>query len=305
MFEPLNFEALNMYNGTRSVAGKVENDFTTSYYMRSLYQRVYSGFKLVCPNTWNKRYFKNVLYGLGFIGIVKTEKYGVIPQICGFGGELDIFLAPTKMMVKQPLVDFDGTIGVDCELIMLTPDYRGIWDIVEHYASRLAVATTSLDVSLINTRTPFMAAAKNKSAAETLKVIAEKISAGENLIVFDKNLKSDDFDHDDPIWTLTQNMKENYITDKLLADIQTILEDFDREIGIAAMGEKKERMITDEAEAAKADACARSECWFDCLTETFDRANRLFPDINIGFSMKYGGDMYYYEKGGVVNEYDG
>lgn len=293
---PTDYEGLNTYNSMRSVAGRVQNDFNTAFYMRALYQRVLSGTTFKLPDSWlrGKRYFKNVLFNLGFIGIVKTPEYGVIPQICTFSG-YGIFLQPVRIIVNQPLVTFDGEIGTDCELIHLCGDYQGIWDIVEHFALRLSVAITSLDCSLMNERISLLAAGKSKQASETLKYLYEKISAGEPFAVYDKAIKTDSLDDSsEPIWTYSQDVASQYISDKLLADIDTILMQFDKEIGIAAVGEKKERMITDEVQLQNEDACARSSTWFENLSDSFTLANRLFPELNLSFTMKYGGEDHEY-----------
>lgn len=293
---PMDFEGLNQYNSMRSVAGRVQNDLNTQYYMRALWQRAISGTSFKLPKSWRraKRYFKNVLFSLGYIGIVNTPKYGVIPQICGFSG-YGLYLQPVKMLVNQPLVQFEGTIGENCELIHLCGDYRGIWDIVEHYAVRLSVAITSLDCALMNERISFLAAGKNKAASETLEYLYEKISAGEPFAVYDKAIKSDSLDDsDEPIWTYSQDVASQYISDKLLADIETILQQFDKEVGIAAVGEKKERMLTDEISMQNEDACARSTTWFENLSDSFDLVNELFPDLGLSFTMKYGGEVYEY-----------
>lgn len=293
---PMSFEALNQYNSMRSVAGRVQNDLNTAYYMRALYQRAISGTKFKLPKAWEqgKRYFKNVLFTMGYIGIIKTPKFGVIPQICapkGYG----LFMQPTEIIVAQPMVNQIGRISEDCEIIHLTNDWIGIWDIVEHYAIRLSTAITSLDVSLVNSRIPFLAAAKNKSAAETLKFLYEKISAGEPFAVYDKSLKSQGIDDkEDPIWTFSQDVGNNYITDKILADMDTILRQFDNEIGILAMNGKKERMITGEVEAESDDSCARASTWEENLTDSFDRVNALFPDLDLSFTLKYGGEVHEY-----------
>lgn len=294
---PVDYEGLNLYNSMRSVAGRVQNDLNTAYYMRSLYQRAISGTKFKLPPEWAraKRYFKNVLYTSGFIGVVKSPKYGIQPQICSFSGR-GLYLQPTKMLVNQPLLQFEGTIGEDCELIHLTGDYRGIWDIIEHYAIRMSIAITSTDCAFINERLSLLAAGKNKAASETLKYLFERISAGEPFSVYDKSsLKSDDLsDKDDPIWTYSQDVASQYISDKLLADIDTILQQFDREIGIAAVGEKKERMITDEVNIQVQDSCARSDTWFENLSDSFDLTNKLFPELNLSFTMNYGGEFHEY-----------
>ena len=293
---PADYDGLNVYNSMRSVAGRVQNDFNTQFYMRALYQRATSGTTFGLPRAWRrgKRYFKNVLFSQGFIGVINSPKYGKIPQICTFSG-YGVFMQPVRMLVNQPLVQFDGEIGKDCELILLCGDYRGIWDIVEHYAIRLSVAITSVDCALMNERISFLAAAKSKQASETLKYLYQKISAGEPFAVYDKAIKTESLsDDEEPIWTYSQDVASQYVSDKLLADIDTILMQFDREIGIAAVGEKKERMLTDEVELQQDDSCARASTWFESLSDSFDMVNELFPDLNLTFSMKYGGEVHEY-----------
>lgn len=293
---PEDYEGLNTYNSMRSVAGRVQNDQNTAFYMRALYQRVLAGLKLDFPKSWKraKRYFKNVLFSQGFIAVIKTPDYGVIPQICGFSG-YGLYLQPTKILVNQPLVQFEGTIGKDCELIHLCGDYRGVWDIIEHYAIRLSVAITSVDCALMNERLSLLAAGKNKAASDTLKYLFERISAGEPFSVYDKNLKDEGLSESDPIWTFSQDVASQYISDKLLADIDTILQQFDREVGIAAVGEKKERMIQDEVAIQIQDSCARSDTWFENMNDGFENVNDLFPELGgIGFTMYYGGEAHEY-----------
>lgn len=293
---PTDFEGLNTYNSMRSVAGRVQNDYNTAFYMRALYQRAIAGTTFKLPKSWRraKRYFKNVLFSLGYIGVVNTPEYGIIPQICTFSG-YGLFLQPVKMIVSQPLVQFEGTIGETCELVHLCGDYMGVWDIIEHFAIRLSVAITSVDCALVNERLSLLAAGKSKQASETLKFLYEKISAGEPFAVYDKAIKSDSISGDDePIWTFSQDVANQYISDKLLADIDTILMQFDKEIGIAAVGEKKERMLTDEIAMQNEDACARSTTWFENLSDSFNLVNELFPELDLSFSMKYGGKVYEY-----------
>lgn len=303
---PTDYEGLNLYNSMRSVAGRVQNDVNTAFYMRALWQRAISGTTFKLPIEWRraKRYFKNVLFAQGFIGVIQTAKYGIIPQMCTFSG-YGLYKQPVKMLVAQPLVEFEGTIGENCELIHLCGDFMGIWDICEHYAIRLSVAITSLDCALINERISLLAAGKNKAAIETLKYLYEAISAGEPFQVYDKaQLKGEGIDgNEDPIWTYSQDVSNQYISDKLLADIETILLQFDREIGIAAVGEKKERMLENEIALQQEDSCARASTWFENLSDSFDLTNELFPTLNLGFTMKYGGKTYEYETASNSNRF--
>ena len=278
------YEFINQYNGSRSTTGTVENDLTTRYFSRCLYQRALSIFEFHLPDDWNVDYFRNVLFCNGFIGVVDTPKYGVIPQICALSG-YGLYMNPTTIFVSQPLVSFKGEIGNDCELIKLTPDYSGILDIVEHYAIQLSTLFTSIKTSLVNSRLAHLLLAKDKSTAETLKIVAEKISAGEPTIICDRHIKSDGLSGADPIYAESYNPKDSYITDLLLNDMQTILNNFDSEVGIPTVNSKKERMINTEAEYLISDSVSRRKLWESCLDQSFARVNGLF-DLNIAYTVR-------------------
>lgn len=283
---PYDYEFINQYEGTRTPTGEVEFDLTTSYFFRSLYQRALSVIKFNLPSEWNKRYFKNVLFGCGYIGIVKTAKFGVVPQIATLSG-YGLYLQPTKLLIAQPFVQFEGEIGDNCAVIKLTPDYKGITDIVEHYALQLSKCCTSINVSLVNSRLSLLAYAKTKQGAETLKVILEKISSGDPAVVVDKIVKGDNLDGTESIFTTAFDPAKNYITDKLLTDFTTILNQFDREIGIPVIDEKKERRIESEVSTIISDSGTRLETWKECLDESIEDCKKVFPEINISYKTQF------------------
>lgn len=283
---PYDYEFINQYEGTWTPTGEVELDLTTNYFLRSLYQRALSVIKFDLPSEWNKRYFKNVLFGCGYIGIVRTAKFGVVPQIANLSG-YGLYLQPTKLLIAQPFVQFEGEIGEDCAVIKLTPDYRGITDIVEHYALQLSKCCTSINVSLVNSRLSLLAYAKTKQGAETLKVILEKISSGDPAVVVDKIVKGDNLDGTESIFTTAFDPARNYITDKLLTDFTTILNSFDREIGIPVIDEKKERRIESEISTIISDSGTRLETWKECLDESIEDCRKVFPEINISYKTQF------------------
>ena len=278
---PYSFECLNEYNGRISPSGTVQGDQTTFYLWRCLYHRLLSVFRFALPEDWNKSYFENVLLMNGYVGIVNTESFGVIPQLCTLYGR-GLYLQPTEIIVAQPLVQFRGTIGEDCELVRLTPDYLGILDIVDHYAKLLAEVYTSIDVSLKLSRAGLVAYAKNKSAAETLKSIVEKLTSGEPLVVADKVLKTDSLE-DEPLFMQGFDVAHNYIGTELLENMTKILQDFDREIGIPIIDDKKERRVVSEVAAATSDAGARITTWKEMLDVSIGKVNSLFG-LNISYT---------------------
>lgn len=282
---PFSYEYINRYNGRMSPTGEMKYDLTTGYFFRALYERAMTVFKWTLPEDWNRQYFINVLFGAGYIGVIKTVEYGVIPQICTLSG-YGLYLQPTRLLVAQPLVNFDGAIGEDCEVIKLTPYYLGITDIIDHYADLLSTACTSLHMALYNSRLAWIAAAKNKSAAETLKVILERVSSGEPAVVVDKLLKDDSLDgKSEPIFSEVFDSSKSYVVHDILEDMRTIITDFDREIGIPVVDDKKERRIETEVLSLTSDAGQRVDTWESCLDESVKRVNRLF-NLSISFERK-------------------
>lgn len=298
VFEQLN----NLLGYDPSEPDKIDaaNMSVWRYYSRALYQRAISGTDFDLPDYWRKfgyNYFKNILYSVGFIGVIPTKEYGIIPQLCNLRG-FGLFYQPTNIMVGQPLVHFDGEIGKDCELIRITPDYMGIWDIINHYALLLTEAYISTTVSLANVRSTIIMNANSKAAHATLEEIAKQIHQGKSVIISDKYVKKSEdalTGEKDDIFSFVTSAKEQYIISDLLTDIERIIQQFDREIGIAALGEKKERRIVNEVEMIVSDVNARPETWRDCLELTIGNVNRLF-DLNIGFTMRYGDNEYNYNR---------
>lgn len=301
MYQPLNYESINTYNGTRTPTGTVQYDQTTAYFWRCLYHRLLSNIRFNLPSWWNPNYFKNVLYGVGFIGVVKTSEYGVIPQICSVSG-YGLYLEPNRVLVAQPLVKFEGKRGVDCEIIRIAPDWCGVLDIVDHYAFLMAQCYTSVNVALINSRAGIIGYAKNKQASETLKYIAEQISSGEAVVVADKEVKPDGLNGEDPIFTHAFDPANNYISDKLLTDLTTILNQFDREIGIPIIDDKKERRIETEVNTMISDSGCRMRTWEECLHDSIAATEKVFPELTGLITFKT--SLEQIQEGGNENESD-
>lgn len=274
------YNEINQYDGMISPSGTVQADQTTYYFWRCLYHRLLSLFRFDLPEYWSKRYFENVLLGCGFIGIIDTETYGIIPQLCTLSG-YGLYMQPTEMIVSQPLIQFRGTIGEDCEIFNLTPDYFGVIDIVDHYAKQLSSVYTSINVALENSRASLIAFPKTKAASETLKVLAERISSGESLVIADRILK-DGMNDNEQLFIQAYDVARNYIGSELLENMVTILNSFDREIGIPVIDEKAERRTNPEISAITSDASSRVTEWKECLDNSIERVKRLFG-IEIGY----------------------
>lgn len=290
---PMNYHNINVGAGTYSPSAvKAYNNLTFGYWVRALFQRAQSILEFDLPENWSgnvKDFFMYCLFKYGFIAVFDTEEFGFAFQPCGLSG-YNFYYQPTQAIVSNPKLNKSFVIGQDCEIIKLTPDYMGIWDILEYYAERFSTLDNAINMSLINCKTPYILGAKNKTASSALKKILDKINKGEPAVVFDEKLMNDPNTKETPfqLLELLHNPKEAYITTDQLADFQTILNNFDNEIGIPTLPyQKKERMISDEATMRMYDGCARSLTWYNTLVSSIDNVNKLYPDANISVRLHY------------------
>lgn len=247
------------------------------YFTKYLLQKAMSVFEWDLPETWNKDYFLYVLYCWGYVAVVNTDKFGVIPQGCGLKG-YDVFYAPTHAVIKNPLLSgiLEPRIGTQCELLKLQPDFSGILDLVGHYAEQMALASQSVSVNLLNSKLSYVFTAKTKALAESLKKMYDQIASGEPAVVIDSRLKNA-ADGEETWKAFEQNVGGNYIVTNLLADLRKIEAMFDTEIGIPnANTDKRERLIQDEVNANNIETYSKCAMWLENLQDACKRVNDMF-----------------------------
>ena len=255
-----------------------------NYWQRSLLQRLtalidFEGLPERSPSQygWNKDALKFALFMLGFQAVFRSRTYGVVPQPATLTGYA-LQYQPSAVMIATPYFQFSDPlqIGVDCELLKLTPDYSGIFDIVTKYAAELKEIDTSIASAARNSRLGYILVAAGDKGARTLKAIREKIINGEDAII-DEKIMRDKLAPDQPPWfEFDQDLKNNYILTDLLEDRRKTLVDFYREIGVRMLDDKKERMLSAEVDAGNAETFIRSEVWIETLKESCDLINKHF-----------------------------
>ena len=247
------------------------------YFTKYLLQKAMSVFEWGLPATWNKDYFLYVLYCWGYVAVVNTDKFGVIPQGCGLKG-YDVFYAPTHAVIANPLLSgiLEPRIGTQCELLKLQPAFSGILDLVGHYAEQMALASQSVSVNLLNSKLSYVFTAKTKALAESLKKMYDQIASGEPAVVIDSRLKNA-ADGEETWKAFEQNVGGNYIVTDLLADLRKIESMFDTEIGIPnANTDKRERLIQDEVNANNIETFSKCAMWLENLQDACKRVNDMF-----------------------------
>ena len=254
----------------------VKNVGLTRFFQRYLLQKAISVFKWEMPSTWSRDYFLYTLYCWGFVAIINTDKFGVIPQGCGLKG-YNVFYQPRSVIIQNPLIShtLEPEIGKNCVLLKLQPDFCGIMDLVSFYAQEMALASEAVDVNLLNSKLSYVFTASNKNAAESLKKLYDRIASGEPAVVVDKALYNDD---GTVCWeAFQQNVGQNYIVSDLLSDLRKIEAEFDTKVGIPnANTDKKERLISDEVNANNVETRNLPGLWLESLRQGCEEARKMF-----------------------------
>ena len=292
MYIPLNYDHINLRAGTYQPSPvKNRNNRSFDYYVRTLFQRATTVFEWELPENWDgsvKDFFLYCLFRFGYVVISDFDKFGMGFQPCSLSG-YNFYYQPTNALISNPALDesLDLTLGRDGELLKLTPDYMGVWDTLEVHAKKLALLDEAIEMAEINNKFAFFLGAKNKAAGQAIKKMLDLVNKGEPAVVWDMKLMNDPTDKDVPWQEWKRDINEK-LTTELLSNFRTIIADFDSEIGIPTNGfEKKERMITDEANIKQADGKARSVTWYETIESSIMKIKKLYPDIRLSRRMRY------------------
>lgn len=278
----------------------IKNVALTRFFERYLAEELISVYDWNLPDTWDKSYFSYVLYLNGFIGIMETDKYGVICQHCAPYGR-GIFYQPTNIVVSNPLLRGiqRPRIGEECEVIKLMPDWGGAYDLIAFYAGNMALAAESAGINMFNSQLAYVMAATNTAQAESFKKMYDQIHSGNPAVAVDKNL----FDEEgNPNWfTFTQNLMQNYISDKIIADLHRWKNLFLTEIGVPNSNfQKTERMITNEVNANNTETKSKATLWLETMQEGAEKANKMF-DLNLSVKFRFEEKEGNQDAGNTVN----
>ena len=264
------------------------------FWFRSLLHKIDSSIVFNnLPEGWSNDYFMFCLWVRGYVAVFETyrkdlikygnvgeEDRGVLFSGCQVTGR-DFYYQPTDCTLfnpvyipKRPL-----KIGEECCILKLTPDFFGVLDIIDYYAEKLAEMSKGIDMSIINTKYALVFTADNEAQAATLKAVVDAIQSGSPVAFYKDTLKSE-FEEvmprKEPFEVFNQEITKNYILDKQLADLDHILNQFYTEIGLPVAIDKKERLVTAEAEFSMAQSQARIACWMVTLKESLEIINKKY-----------------------------
>lgn len=274
--------------------GTFQKSFSTdalNYWERSFFQRCRSIIEFDgLPEAgagqigWDYDAFMYQLFRMGYAVVFRSKKYGMVVQPgtpTGYGLQYQ----PRGMNITTQFFNFGRPleIGTECGVIKLTPDYRGIWDIITKYAVEMQHAEVAIRQSALNSRFAYGAFAKDDKQKRSLELLFQRLANGEPAIVLNPELKrpldgktGDGGAYELPIMQIDRDLSKNFILPELMEFRRTILMDFYRELGIKVQPDKKERLNVNESQSADAETFNRREVWRICLEKSLDEVNRMY-----------------------------
>lgn len=298
---PLNYDQINLIEGTYQPSQIKNNSASFDYWVRTLFGRASSNLIFGLPDFWQgdiANFWYYCMLRFGFVSIQdltgkgkRGDELGMCFSPVNLTG-INFYYQKTLATLSNPTLDesFTLEIGKDCALVCMTPDKMGIWDVIERYAALLSNLDNAINMSIINSKIPFILGGKTKAAIQTLKKIMDKVNSGQPAVFYDSRIQDDAQSKDTPFQflKLLENPKQNYLTTDQLIDLHTILSDFDSEVGIPTIPyQKKERETSFESQSKLADGQARSLVWERTINDSIKEVKKLYPDLQLSFRLRW------------------
>lgn len=298
---PLNYDQINLIEGTYQPSQIKNNSASFDYWVRTLFGRASSNLIFTLPDFWQgdiANFWYYCMLRLGFVSIQdltgrgkRGDELGMCFSPVNLSG-INFYYQKTLAILSNPTIDesFELEIGKECALVCMTPDKMGIWDVIERYAALLSNLDNAINMSIINSKLPFILGGKTKAAIQTLKKIMDKVNSGQPAVFYDSRIQDDAQSKDTPFQflKLLENPKQNYLTTDQLMDLHTILSDFDSEVGIPTIPyQKKERETSFESQSKLADGQARSLVWERTINDSIKEVKKLYPDLQLDFRLRW------------------
>lgn len=284
------------YGGGQNISPTGVNgtdNITFNYYQRILLEKIMGVFKFEnIPDTWNKQYLLHILLTEGLVIACKTQQGNF--ALRGSAYNLNVYLEPLKARVtSNNIVMFDGSIGVDCEIIYLRPYlnavYLGVMDIVNRYAQKLASAEGSLDMTIINSRVSHIFRGKTTAELKSYQKMYDDITNGKPSAFLLEDVNELENKPTNQIDLL--NVKNTFVGRELMELRRSLMNEFLTNVGIDnANTDKRERLNAEEVNVNNTETKCMANYWLGNINDCLTRVNALFG-FNISCSLDVGNEV--------------
>ena len=200
------------------------------------------------PNTMNSRYLEMCLYYKGQAALLYDEDYGFINTQAADSGYINIYGLPTKINCysysynkMRELYVPNTNLPAEEECILVMNNYQRVPTAATIclFAERLAEAQRAADINIKAQKTPILLMT-DKNQELTLRNMYAQYDGNSPVIFGDRNVLADK-----PIDSINTNAE--LVANDIRQYMEGIWNDFLCFVGINNLSEKKERLITTEA----------------------------------------------------------
>lgn len=229
----------------------IMNNATYNDYLCRMKKIALSMFEWVnLPDTMNARYLEQCLFYNGQAALLYDEDYGFINTQVADSGYINIYGLPTKLncysfqfnkMRELYIPNSDLPPEEECILVMNNYDRVPTSATLCLFAERLTEAQRTADINIKAQRTPILIPVDQKQYF-TLKKMYEEYDGNTPAIYGDKNLINSD---------MLKSIKTDapFIANDIMEYKRLIWNEFLSTLGISNLDEKRERLISSEADS--------------------------------------------------------
>ena len=273
-----NEQQLIEYFGLQPAGVKGSANVSTGYYDRVLLNIIYSLFKIGIPEEGlvmkiPKNYLRYFLYIEGTYTTIYTKRFGwvILPYTVS---EFDFYYQPKQIVCSNRFFDEAkvGLVGVNCEIVRIFDDYRGILPFIQQYASAFALCDKARDINLMLTGRGKILGVPDKKSADTFKAAFDKSTEGTPIVTISKDLLGEGVKLSD----LAVDFDTPFVADKVHELKRSIMNDFLTTVGINnANINKRERLNSDEVNANNQEVETIKSIMLENIEDSFDRVNAV------------------------------
>lgn len=229
------------------------------------------------PDSVNERFLELTLLEKGYALFFNDEIMGPLALPCMIGGRLDVYNIPIDRTAYASNGYQNRKTAADSVIIYNNMLHTNDYIMIENYARRLWEMDQIIDINIKAQKTPILIACDEKQRL-TLKNLYQKYDGNQPFIFGDKGLTN----------TILQaiNTGAPFNADKIYQIRTDIYNEALTYIGVSNLQiQKKERLITDEAQQLNAGTVSGRYSRFNARLEACDKINKMF-NLNISVHVR-------------------